>query len=166
MKRTKQKRLAFFVILFFCFLIRLLYHTFNPDYQTYTDSVQYIDRAAEIAFGKPYINPLRYPLYPLILSAMARPVANPGMPSDIHIDIPTVVRFQQVLGLFTAVAILICAYLIFPNTSGFVIFGILFSLFINFFAFEKNILTENVAVFLLSILSLLCILYIKRKQFI
>lgn len=168
LKRINQKWFPFLFILFFCLFIRFLYHEYNQNYFLFSDSLQYIERAQDISQGEPVVNPFRFPLYPILLQFILPLKDMPDISWKNYqlIDFLPVVTLQQYLGVVSAIGIIFIAYKYLYSRLAFIIFGFLFSLFINVFGFEKNILTENVALFFITWLILLIILYIRSQRLV
>lgn len=157
-------------IVAFCFLfascIIHLYHSYNNVYFLIPDSYQYLNRAQEIAAGKPLINPFRLPLYPLILKETlsldgSQEINSTTLPNHPLRNVIILQEILTILGLFFFLAI---ASFLFGRNLPFMTVAFLFGLNINIFGWGKNILTELTTIVIMIVLIYSCYQYILRHR--
>lgn len=137
----KLSLLGLFCILIF---IRQTYHHFNPVYNIFSDSAQYVQRAKEIGQGKSLVHPFRYPLFPLIIQKAINPTSNAAitMKNVNMFNFGKVVGIQTYLGIFSLLLFFLVLKEISPDHIFRSVLLVLFGLNINIFGMERNVLTE------------------------
>lgn len=133
------------VIVLFAVWVRNMYHHYNPVYNIYSDTAQYVQRANEILQGQPLIHPFRYPLFPLLISMTVAPRSGEKITMDNigRFDFNVLVRLNRYAGLIGVAISVLLIYMVIPSKIFAGILSLLIAVNINWYGFEKNILTET-----------------------
>lgn len=139
-------KITFIFAFLFILSIRYAYQVNNPLYFYFPDSYQYLNRAQEIAQGKPYVNPFRLPLYPIILKETLHLDGKTKFDAGTinWLSYQSLINFQIIIGIIGALCFVFITRKLFGNGWLFLAISAIFALNVHIFAWDKNLLTESI----------------------